>query len=140
MAIIDKRLSFSEAQTLTASGVSTNTVDLTAGIDIGPGTPMVVDIVLGAAPASTGTYTAALQTDDNSGFTSPATVATVTIPATAKAGDHFPIAVPPAIGVTERYLRVNYTLGGTSPSLTVTAHLTAAEIQANRVYPAPAQA
>ncbi len=132
---IDSLLEFSDAQALTATGASTNVVDLGSDRDIGVGCPLWVVITLGAAAdGTTGdeTYTVALQTDDNSSFSSATDIASVSIPRGSAAGSQFVIGVPYA---NERYLRLNYTLGGTTPSVTVSAHLTGQLPRKWQAYP-----
>ena len=122
--IIDKRLSFSEDQALTATAASTNTVDLKADTDIGPGERLWLVVVSKVAPGGTSpTIATSIETDDNSSFSSAATVLTdETI-----AGASFPSGTIRAIpwpATNERYNRVKFTLGGTSPTFTVDAFLT----------------
>jgi len=58
----------------------------------------------------------------------------VTIPAGSAAGSRFFINVPPNTSF-ERYSRLNYTLGGTTPTVTVTAHLVPLSfVQNEQVY------
>lgn len=117
---------FSDAQALTATAVSTNVVDLGADNNVGVGEPMAVVIQLTvAADATTGdeTYTAAIKTDDNSGLSSATTLGTLTIAAGAAAGTRYQFVLPKDTTL-ERYLRVDYTLGGTTPTVTVDAWLT----------------
>ena len=126
MAYVDAQLLFSDAQALTGTAVSTNIIDLGADRNIGIGVPMAVVIQLDvAADGTTGdeTYSAQLQTDDNSGFSSATSVGgAVTIPRGNPAGTMFIVPLP--IGTeTERFIRLNYTLGGTTPLATVTAYL-----------------
>ncbi|MCA7962505.1 hypothetical protein LGM54_06005 [Burkholderia cenocepacia] len=133
---IDSLLEFSRAQALSASGASTNIIDLGSDRDIGPGRPLwVVIAVQVAADNTTGdeTYSVALQTDDNAAFSSPTTIATVA-PAAASlpAGARLVIGMPFA---NERYLRLNYTLGGTTPSVTLNAFLTDQDPSSWQAYP-----
>lgn len=133
---IDSLLQFSNAQALTATAVSASNVDLGSDRDIGPGRPMWVVVAINtAADNTTGdeTYSIALQTDDNASFTSPTTIATV-VPAAATltAGTRVVLGMPYA---NERYIRLNYTLGGTTPSVTVTAWLTDQEPSSWQAYP-----
>ncbi|EMA2707712.1 hypothetical protein U2H84_001524, partial [Pseudomonas aeruginosa] len=56
-----------------------------------------------------------LQTDDNSGFSSPRSLFSVVVPlADLKVGYQTPVIVLPQ--KTERYLRLNYTVTGTAPT------------------------
>lgn len=136
--ILDSLNQFSDAQAFSASGASTNLIDLGAARGIADGEPMVLAITVDVAADFTTTdetYAFALQTDDNSSFLSASTIVTRTILAaalTAKSKHYIP--VPP--GVTpERYLRMYATLGGTTPSVTVTAELQPRSmIQNERVY------
>ncbi|EML1597804.1 hypothetical protein RVY52_002543 [Burkholderia cenocepacia] len=133
---IDSLLEFSRAQALSASGASQNIIDLGSDRDIGPGRPLwVVVAVAAAADNTTGdeTYSIALQTDDNAAFSSPTTIATVA-PAAASmpVGARFVIGMPFA---NERYLRLNYTLGGTTPSVTLNAFLTDQDPSSWQAYP-----
>lgn len=123
--IMDAQLLFSDAQALTSTAASTNLVDLGADRNIGQGEPMAVminlDVAADAASADE-TYTAAIQTDDNSSFSSATTLETLTITRGDAAGTkYFHVFKPDTL--VERYLRINYTLGGTTPSVTVTAHM-----------------
>jgi hypothetical protein len=117
--IIDYNLQFSDAQSLTADAASTNVIDLGADRDIGPGEPLSIVVTLDAAMGGTSpTMAVQVQTDDNSGFSSATTVATSRTIASGAAGDSVVISVP---DTNERYLRLYYDLGGTSPTATVSA-------------------
>lgn len=128
---IDSLLEFSRAQALSASGASTNVIDLGSDRDIGPGRPLWVVVAFKANAVAAGTYQIDLQTDDNVGFASPTVIASVS-PASPKAGQRVVIGMP--FG-NERYLRLNYTLGGTGPSMTVDAFLTDQEPASWQAYP-----
>lgn len=117
---IDSLLEFSCAQALWASGASTNVIDLGSDRDIGPGRPLWVVVAFKADAVAAGTYQIDLQTDYNVGFKSPKVIASLS-PASPKAGQRVVIGMP--FG-NERYLRLNYTLGGTDPFMTVDAFLT----------------
>jgi hypothetical protein len=124
---IDTRLQFSLSQAISTVGsnISTNLVDLDADRDIGPGEPLwiVVQTVVALAGTSP-TFTLSVQTDDNSGFASATTIFTGdTIPnaAAMPAGSYFIYPFPMK---NERYLRLNYTLAGTTPTATITSWLT----------------
>lgn len=134
--IHDSRLAFSAAQALTATAVSTNVIDLSQALrNVGPGKPVwvIVTIDVAADDASANeTYVAELQTDTVEGFASPTQLATVTIPRGSAAGAVFVMQVPQT---NERYLRCNYTLGGTTPSVTLSAHLSDQIPYAHVAYP-----
>ena len=121
---IDSRLEFSDAQALTATAASTNVVDLSSDRDIGPGRSMWVVISLDVAADDADaneTYVADLETDSTSAFSSATTIASVTIARGTAAGTKFVIGMPFA---NEQWLRLNYTLGGTTPTVTLSAWLT----------------
>lgn len=123
---VDKLLKFSDAQALTATAVSTNLIDLSSDRDIGIGEPMGLVVTVGVAAdytSSNETYKFTLQTATDAGFSS---VVVVTETA-ALAGNTLPAGAKVVIPLGHenlRFLRVGYTLGGTSPSVTVDAYLT----------------
>lgn len=122
MAYIDKELEFSDEQALTATAVSTNVVNLGYDdADIGTGKQLFFVVRSGANMGGTNpTINVALQESDDEAFTSPRTVvSTGVVPGASFAGGtaiHLPI--PPHAG---KFLRVNYTLAGTSPTATVSS-------------------
>lgn len=135
--LLDKRLEFSDAQSLTGTAASTNLVDLrglggpvAAGTananprDVGAGGPLYwvtsLDVL---ADGTTGdeTYTIALQSDDATAFGSAATVDSFTIPRSTPAGTIYARKVP---AVAEQFVRAYYTLAGTTPSVTLSSYLT----------------
>ena len=128
---------FSEDQTVTTSAASTNLIDLGATgtvlnapaalvRDIGKGEPIRIQIQLTAAATGTSpTLIVTLETDDNSGFSSAKTVGTATQIAGGAAGDTADIVWVPE-GTDERYLRLQYTTGGTTPSYQITAGIVGA--------------
>lgn len=122
--IIDKRLQVSSLQALTATAPSTDVIDLGSLRLIGPGEPLwwVVAARVGLA-GTTPTLDIAVQTDDASNFPSAATL--LSYPQLAAAGfvTGTRIIIPMPF-VNERFLRLNYTMGGTTPTATVDAWLT----------------
>lgn len=142
--ILSAEQTFSESQNLTASGPSTNVIDLGAPgtvlggpaalvRDIGKGRPIPIMVQLTAAAGGTSpTLVVALQMDTTSAFSSATTVATTATIAGGSAGQRVPLYVLPE-GITERYIRLYYTLGGTSPDYTLDAFIAAAD-QSNDGY------
>ena len=143
--IIDAQQLFSDAQALTATAVSTNIIDLGTDRNVGIGEPMDVVINIDVAATTNDgdeTYQFDLETDDNAAFTSPEVLvrrlagALPSIPrADLTAGSRIILPVP---GDTrcQRFLRLNYTLGGTTPAVTVTSHLQPHNMtQAEAAYP-----
>lgn len=118
---VDSQLMFSDAQALTTTAVSTNDIDLSSDRNIGKGEPMAVVVTFGADSGGTSpTLQVELLTDNDVAFGSATTLASSAVVLSAKAGDS--IVLP--IGYeNERYLRLNYVTGGTTPTATVDAYL-----------------
>ena len=137
---LDAYLQFSDSQALTATALSTNVVDLgAADRNIGKGEPLGVLIsVEVAADQTTGDedYTFDVETASNAAITTARKLlarrvfesGTPTAPAENAdllvAGFRFVLPIPPGgLDEAERYLAVRYTLAGTTPTITVSAHL-----------------
>lgn len=122
---LDAQLLLSDAQAVTADAGSTNVIDLTASAPkLGDGEPLAVVMTVDVAADGTTTdetYTFVIQSDDNAGFSSATTVSTRTIAyaSLTQYSTHI-FVIPPGIAL-ERYLRLYYDVGGTTPSITVTA-------------------
>lgn len=137
--ILDSRLEFADGQVLTATGESTNVINLEdVPRDIGPGRPVYVVISVEDASAGTGEVTAAieLQTSEDEAFTAPVVLATMVIP-DATANKIFVIGFPYE---NLQFLRLNATLDGTDPTITFSAWLTDQEPVSWKAYRAPNQA
>lgn len=127
--MFDAQNQFSAAQALTATAVSTNVIDLGSARNLGKGEPMaVVFCAIVAADFTTGDET--YQFDIQSGATvTPTKVIARRIPVvtasnvTSDLGLGKIVVVPLPFDSVDRFLRINYTLGGTTPTLTVTAFL-----------------
>ena len=115
---------FSDSQALTVTAASTNLIDLKATTTrLGVGEPMCVVISCEVAMGGTSpTMIATLQSDDSSGFGSAATVVVSPTFSSFAAGAKYVLPIPPGTA-TEQYIRLNYTMGGTSPTITVSAFL-----------------
>jgi hypothetical protein len=132
--IIDAQNLFSDAQALVATAVSTNILDLGAERHIGRGEPMAVVIcvdVLADVVSGDETYQFDVQADSAAAFASPIVIARRVFAVTGApseptsrlaAGSRVVIPIG-SDSSAERALRLNYTLGGTTPSITVTAFL-----------------
>lgn len=137
--ILDAQQNYSNAQALTATADSTNYIDHGADRNLGIGDPVLVELVLDVAASDANgneTYTAILETDDNTSFSSATQVGpTVTITRGDAAGTRYFIPLPPDTSL-ERYTQLAFTLGGTDPTVTVTAHLKQFnEVQNDVIYP-----
>lgn len=135
--IYDRSLLMSNAQAITASAVSTDVIDLGAtGIVFGNSTALVRDIGRGyeiplrvqvvQAFNTLTSLTVRVQTDDNSGFSTAKTVATSqAIPLASLAVGYVFEEIALIVGVNERYLRLDYVVAGTNPTLgQITAGIT----------------
>jgi hypothetical protein len=127
--ISDAQNQLSKAQALSGAGAinSTNVIDLTQTTrDVGIGEPLAicftVDVALGGTSP---TFSAAAVVSAAAGLTSPTTLvssATYSGAAAFPAGFRFYLLIPPGYTPLE-FLGVIYTLGGTSPTATVTANV-----------------
>lgn len=136
MAILDAQNLYSDAQAVTTTAASTNVIDHGIDGNLGVGEPMVVVISLDvAADDADGdeTYVAALQADSVVGFGSAVEVGSVTITRGDAAGTRYFIPVPPS-ETMDRFSRLNFTHGGTSPSATYTARLVPQSFVQNDKY------
>lgn len=124
--LIDSQLSFSDAQALTATAASTNVIDLSQDRNIGIGEPISVVLTVDVALAGTSpTFAVSLQTATDAAFTTPVTLLTMPTLSGASAmpqGLKLDILYPGGPEMLQ-FLRLNYTLGGTSPTVTVTAEV-----------------
>lgn len=130
---------FSDAQAVTTSAASTNLIDLGAtGTVLGAPAALVRDIAKGkpipiyvrhlvAAGGTSPTFQVQVQIDTDSGFGSATTVATSESVAGAAAGQEQYVDVYLPEGTNERYLRLNYVTGGTTPTHTVEAGIVMAK-------------
>lgn len=124
--ILDRENAFSQSQALTGTSLvaSTDVIDLSSIRQVGQGNgyPNIVVNFEAAPGGTTPTITIALQTDDNAAFSSATTVTTyVTTLAMPAASTQFVFDLPQQ-GL-ERFVRLAYTQGGTSPTTTLSAHM-----------------
>jgi hypothetical protein len=137
---LDAHILLWDATALSSDAASTNTYDSTAaGNDLTNGEGLVVVIQVDvAADFTTGdeTYEFQFIQSANANLSSPDILASRTIAAASlTAGSLHYIPVPPA-SKTKRYLGLFFNGGGTSPTITVTAFITTAQmLQTNKAYP-----
>ena len=145
MAIFDRQNMFSDAQSIigTAATVSTDTIDLSplysgpggsnVARDLGVGEDLYLQVNVTGVAGTTPTATIQIETADDSGFSSNlSTIATygpVSLPA---AGGQVLVA-PVPFGDYRKFIRLKYTLGGTSPAGIFKAALVKG-ITAQKVY------
>lgn len=120
--ILDNQTLLSNAQAITADAGSTNQIDLSpraSGLvrDIGPGKPIPLLVQVVEAFNNLTSIVVSVQTDEDSAFGSPTTVAsTGAIPlASLVAGYQFNLDYVPR-GTKERYMRLYYDITGTAPT------------------------
>jgi hypothetical protein len=112
--IIDKDLILSDAQAVTASAASDNYIDQgAAGDAVRPCILKVMCNTTADSTNDTATVVVSIQTDDNSSFSTPATLATSASFAIGDAGvtaggSVMEVALPAGL---QRYIRVYYTIG-----------------------------
>ncbi len=136
--IVDIQTQMSDGQVLTSTAVSTDVLDLDNDNNIGKGEPLAVAVCLTVAADFTTTdetYNFIVESSVDEAFTAPIAIAGSgplngsTLPA-----GH--IVVIPLGHFNERYLRVNYTLAGTTPSATVDTYLLPlSDIDSFEAYP-----
>ena len=118
MGIQDALLSLSAAQAVTATAVSTNTIDLGVARDIGEGEPLYLECIVTTAAFTTCTSiemqaitsaAANLGTPTVIGSSGAIPVASLTL------GARFYVALNPKVGsLGQRYLGANYVVAGTN--------------------------
>lgn len=136
--ILDAQLMFSDAQAVTADAISTNVIDLGVGRNVFDGEPFAVLLAIDVAADFTTTdetYSVQIRTDDNSSFSSPTTLLTHAILASALTAGRKHIVPVPFGSNIERFIALYYDVGGTTPTITVTAFLQPLSmIEKNRDY------
>lgn len=130
--ILDKLLQLSASQVVTADARSTDVIDLKQNRDLHIGEPMYLVCNIEAVSGTSPTLTINLETDDNAAFSSTAIIASSPALAPPVAGTRVVIPMPIA---NERYLSAFYDVGGTTPSVTITSHLTATPPPGWQAYP-----
>ena len=150
--ILDAQNQFSDSQAITVDAVGTNVIDLGEDRSLGNGEPMAVVFTVEVdADQTTGdedyTFDVEYATDaaqttgrqligrrvfESGTPTAPAQDADLLV-----AGFKFVIPIPPTnLSESERYLGIRYDVTGTTPTITVSAHLVPqAGIDIRNVYP-----
>jgi hypothetical protein len=111
MAILDRELEFSDAQVVTVTAASTDIVDqITAG-EAGDELYLVIQVDTTVTAAGAATVTFALETDDNSGFSSATALWTSAAIGKATLVAGYRVAKLRLPAGAEDWLRVYYTVG-----------------------------
>lgn len=131
---LDALLLLSDAQAFSATAFSTNTIDLGASTpsrQIGTGEPKGIGVTVDVAADFTTTdetYNLEVVQSANANLSSPDVIASyVRTAAQLSLGSSHFLPIPPGFP-TKRYLGLRATLGGTTPSVTLTAWLTTASL------------
>lgn len=149
--ILDAQNQFSDAQAVTASAVGTNVIDLSVDRSIGTGEPLAVVFTVDVAAdqtssdedytfdveyASDAAQTTARQLIGRRVFESGTPGAPAQDADLLVAGFRFVIPIPPTkLSESEQYLGIRYTTAGSTPTITMTAHLVPMSmIQGDEVY------
>ena len=116
MSILDRLNLFSNEQAITATAASTDIIDLGSSRDVGAGEESTVLVQVVTTFDALTSLTIALQTSSTENFASPVqlTAATVAL-ADLTVGRKFSIGTVPR--GTLRYLRLYYTVTGSSPTV-----------------------
>ncbi len=126
MAIMDRTLLFSDGQAITATAASTNLVDLgaydtrmTQARDKGLGTSVPLEVTVTQSFNNLTSLTISIEGDDNAAFSSATTIWTSPAYTLAQLATGAKYLLPDSLpaGLTERYVRMKYTVAGTAPSL-----------------------
>lgn len=132
--LLARRTMLSQGQVVTAAAPSTNVIDRGAGgiplggpsefgRDLGRGRPVPLVVQLDADAGGTNpTLDVTLQVDDDEAFASPRIVGAAPRVVGGSAGDRVGLFYVPE-DTDERFFRLHYDVGGTSPSYTITAGL-----------------
>lgn len=131
---VDSKLVFSDAQAMSATGISTNVIPVSG--NIGPGEPMAVAVTVHvAADTAEGneTYQFILQTSVDEVFTAPVNLMTTQAfdGSTLTEGATFMV---PLGSNNLSFLRMSYVLGGTTPAIAIDAHLQPQSMIDNKSY------
>lgn len=136
--ITDKLLRVSDAQAVTTTASSTDTIDLSQARDIGEGTSLYMNFNVGTAFAGGTSTEFQAVVSDNADLSNPTVIgssgAIVTAGLTAAKG--IAIKLNPQIGSTgKRYLGAKYVVVGTNSAGTVTADIVLNIADGKKTYP-----
>jgi len=122
----------SDSQAVTADAVSTHTIDLSnvtpkRDVSVGEEIGFAVAIEVAADFTTTDeTYVIQAIQSANANLTSPDVIGQVTLSAAQRAAGS--LVFVPLSDVTKRYLGLNFDVGGTTPTVTVSAWLTSRKL------------
>jgi hypothetical protein len=134
---IDKNLTVSSAQAVTATAASTDYIDLGSARQIGLSKQLYVLFTVNTTTASAGatTMTIKIQTDDNTSFSSATDLYTSGSIAKATLVSGYQVLIPIPVSGMERYMRLYYTVSTADFSAGAFTASIIDEPQANTAYP-----
>jgi hypothetical protein len=116
VSILDRQVLLSNSQSVVASDASTDIIDLGSSRDVGAGEECSVLVQVVETFDALTSLTCALQTSSTEAFSVPVQLTAATLPlASLTAGAKFSIG--PVPGGVLRYLRLYYTVTGSSPTV-----------------------
>lgn len=128
--LLDAKTLMSNNQAITATAASTDVIDTGSTKDVGGGANIPLLIQVTETFNNLTSLAFAVQTDNDSAFGSPTTLFTLTVLlADLKAGYTLPVITLPQ--KCEQYIRVNYTVTGTAPTLGKVTAAICAGVQTN---------
>lgn len=140
--LIDRQNQFSNAQALTATAASTDYIDLGAVRNIGAGESLYLVLHITTAFTDSGsdsTMTPSLETDDNTSFSSVATLRTYDVFAALTAINtirKYRLEPVTDAGSYERYLQMRYTIANGNLTTGAVSAFLLEDVQAWRAYAA----
>jgi hypothetical protein len=121
--MLDQNLVLSDAQALTVTANSTNVIDLGAAKSLGAGDVLIPMVLITAVGGTSPTLTVTIQGADDVGIsTNVITLATAT-PTLVSGTAYGFVRMAFHAHMPKRYIRATYTLGGTSPTMTITTSI-----------------
>ena len=121
---------------ITATAVSTDTIDLGTARDIGEGRDLFMVFTVIVAFAGTGSVNMQVVTDDNAALSSPTVIGSTGAVAVASltAGAQYVVPIPPSVAsLSERYLGAQYTTASSPTTGTILAQIVT-DIQDGRKF------
>lgn len=124
--ILDRNLRLSNAQAITTTAVTENTIDLSQARDIGEGERLFLEFTVTTSLANGTSVTFEVITSASANLSTPTVIAAsqAVLTAALVAGARFLVAIPPVLGsLGQRYLGGRYTVAGTYNAGAITCNV-----------------